>query len=156
VRQEIPRDLGVVGVVETHGPADHVQFVVSARSDGVGAVFDEQRDDGEIAALGRKMHRVRVAPFITDIRIGAAIEQHSHNGFVADAEMQRRPTSRVAWERSALVDEVRVLVEDRGDPRRVALAGRVEQRGQRCLGLRAAGDRLFLGVGVFRGQVDRL
>ena len=97
MREEVPRDLGVVGVVETDGPADRVQFVVSARSDGIGAVFDEQLDDVEIAALGRKMHRVRGVPFITDIRVGAAIEQRFHNRFVADAEMQRRPKSRVAW-----------------------------------------------------------
>ena len=38
MRKEVPRDLGVVGVVETHGPADHVQVVVSARTDRIGTV----------------------------------------------------------------------------------------------------------------------
>ena len=77
MRKEVARDFGVVGVVETHGPADHVQLVVSARTDRIGAVFDEQLDDGEIAALGGKVNRERVVSLIADVRVGAAIEQRS-------------------------------------------------------------------------------
>ena len=50
---------------------------------------------GEIAALGGKVNRERVVSLIPDVRIGAAIEQRLHHRFVADAEMQRRPQSRV-------------------------------------------------------------
>jgi hypothetical protein len=133
VRKEVSRNLGVVSVVETHRPADRVQLVVSARTDRIGAVFDEQPDDGEIAALSGKVNRERVVSLIPDVRVGAAIEQRFHNRFVGDAEMQRRPKPGVGRQRSALVDEVRMLVNDRDNARLVALAGRVEQRDQRCL-----------------------
>ncbi len=87
VRKEVARDFGVVGVVETHGPSDRVQLVVGARTDRIGTVFDEQPDDGEIAALGGKVNGERVVSLIPDVRVGAAIEQHFHHRFVADAEM---------------------------------------------------------------------
>ena len=106
---------GMGRVVETHRPAEHVQLVHCARADRIRTVFDEQLDDREVAALGGKMNRVRVVPLISDVRVGAAVEQRPHNRFVPHAEMQRRPQAGIAGQRPAFVDDARMFVEDCGD-----------------------------------------
>ena len=78
-------------------------------------MFDEQLDDGEVAAFGGEVKWERVVSVVADVRIGAAFEQRPHDGFVSRAEMQRRAQAGIAGERAALVDDGRMFVEDRGD-----------------------------------------
>ena len=120
-------------VVETHRPAKHIELVRGASANRIGTVVDEQLDDSEIATLGGEMNGVCVVTFVADVRIGAAIEQRSHDGLVPRAEVQRRAQTRIAWQRAALVDDVGMLVEDRGNCSGVAFAGSREQRRERCL-----------------------
>jgi hypothetical protein len=67
-----------------------------AGADWIRAVLDEQRDDGEIAALGGEMDRIRVVAVVADVRIGAALEEQAHDCFVAHAEVERRPPAVLA------------------------------------------------------------
>jgi hypothetical protein len=118
-------------VVEADRPAEHVEIVRRAGADWIRAVLDEQPDDGEIAALGGEMDRIRVVAVVADVRIGAALEEQAHDCFVAHAEVERRPPARVGRQLAALVDDGRVAVEDRADGGGVARAGCREQRRQR-------------------------
>ena len=84
MRKEVARDLGVVGIVETHGPADRVQLVAGAGTDRIGAVFDEQLDDGEIAALGGKVNGERVVSLIPDVRVSEPVEEPRCTASITD------------------------------------------------------------------------
>ena len=112
VRQQVVDDLGMdLDAGKARRPADDVELViVDLAGDGLRAVFDEQPDDREVAALGGEMQRERVVAFVADVRIGAALRAASgRRPRACAAEVQRRPQSGMPLERAALVDDVGVM-----------------------------------------------
>ena len=91
IRQQVARDFHVMGVIPTDRPTEHVQFMRRAGPNRICAVLDEPCDDGKIAALGGEMNGKGVVAFVTNVRVGAAFEQHPHDRFVLHAEVQRGP-----------------------------------------------------------------
>ena len=135
VRQQVLDDGGAdLDVGEAGRPADDVELmVVLLTRDRPGAVLHEQRDDFEVAALGGEVQWERVVAFIANVRIRAALEQRPDDFDVLDAEMQRRAQSRVPLECAALVDDVGISIENRGERCDVASIGGPEQRLQRLV-----------------------
>src|SRR5687767_1257565 len=114
VGEEVGRNIGVVCVIPAHCPAEHVQLVHCAAADCVRTMLHEQTYDGHVAVLRREVQRHRVIAIVTDVRIGAALEQQSHHCFVRDCVMQCSARTIVAGYYSAFVDDVGVCVEQCG------------------------------------------
>ena len=100
MRQQVVHDLAIdLEIAEGGRPPDDVELViVNLAGNGLGSVFDQQPDDGEVATLHREMQRKRVVPFVADVGVCAALEQHADDRFVVDAEVQRRAQAAVAVE----------------------------------------------------------
>ena len=120
VREEVSRDVERRRVVEAHRPAEHVELVRGAGADRIGAVFDEQLDDRR----GRRARRQSGAETRCRLRRGCSDRRRAR---AASSQPLRGPSRNaapcaagVAGERPALVDDVGMLVEDRGNraPRR--------------------------------------
>ena len=79
-------------------------------------------------ALGSEVDGRGVVTLVADVRIGAAFEQDAYDRLVARAKVDRRPQAGVARQRAALVDEMRMGVEDGVNRVGVALRRGHQQR----------------------------
>ncbi len=111
VSEQVSGDLFVIDRVEADGPTQHIQQVPRALADRVGTVLDEKPYNPDVAALRGEVQRHRVVPFVTYVRIGAAPEQQPYDGFVMNPEVERGALAGVAPERTALVDDRGVVIE---------------------------------------------
>ena len=152
VGQEIVDDV-LVRVSEAGRPADDVEpVIVDLASGGLRAVVDEQLDDGQIAALCGKVQRERVVSLITDVRVGAAIEEQFDDRFVMHAEVQRGAESGVPLQRTALVDDVGLRVEHLAHTSDRAVVCSREQRLKRSVPWR----RVTVHFGQYGAGLERL
>jgi hypothetical protein len=72
VLEQVTRHLDLRDVVEAHGPSEHVEQVGRPGATRVGAVFDQELYDREVASFGSEVNRVCVVAFIANVRVGSA------------------------------------------------------------------------------------
>ncbi len=131
VCEQVLHQLHALLAREDSRPADDIQLVEVAASDGVGAVFDEQVHDVQRHVFGSEVQRCRAVALVPDVRIGAAFEEKGHHRrtVAVHGEVQSSAPARVPFERRALVHDVGVRIQKRGDPRNVAALGAGEELG---------------------------
>ena len=91
-------------------------------------MLDEQSDDGEVLVLRGEVQWHRVVTLIANVRIGAALEEHSDNSLVLDTEMQCRAKSVVTLELATPTHDLRIAIENLGDSGRHRLGSQLRVR----------------------------
>jgi len=129
VGEEVLGDIDVQRICETHRPADDFELVHVARADRVGAMRDQLSDDVELPALSGEVQRKRVISLVSNVRVGAALEQEIDHLLVhaVHREVERGAFSGVTGQCGASVDDIGMVVEHTSDARFVATLSAGEQ-----------------------------
>ncbi len=130
-------------------------MVVYFAGDRLRAMFDQQANDLEVAALGGEMQRERVVALVADVRVGAAIEKGAGRWRVLLAEVQCRaadPSCPSRTPRSLMMFGAEF--ERRGQSVDVAVVGGAQEDLDRLVARRAGGLEP-LGGGLERGPAGQ-
>ena len=134
VGQQVVHDfIAGVHVFPGSRPANDAEFMVIAFTDGIGAVFDEETNEGEELLFRGKVQRVGIVALAANVRVGAVLEEKPHSRFALSKDSVMQSSSHAGP--GGFVDQARISCEQGIEARKIATACRILQRS----------DRLFQG-----------